>query len=47
VRSLGEDGQETVTLFDYDAIEDGASTGAANPVNDGDVIFVPESGLFE
>ena len=47
VRSVDEDGQEQVSLFDYEALEDGESLGAPLMVKDGDVIFVPESGFFE
>jgi len=47
VRQRAEDGAETVTLFDYAAIEDGAAGGAAIELGDGDVVIVPERGLFE
>jgi len=46
VRKRDENGGETVTLFDYDAVQDGSGI-ALLEVGDGDVIVVPERGLFE
>jgi len=37
---------ESVQLFDYDAIESGDASGAPIMIEDGDVIVVPERGLF-
>jgi len=39
-------GAESIELFDYDAIEDGATGGASIIIGDGDVIVVPERGIF-
>lgn len=41
------DESETVLLFDYDQIEDGLVPSAAIMLRDGDVIVVPQRGLFE
>lgn len=41
------DGSESVFLFDYDAIEDGLVPSEAILLSDGDVIVVPQRGLFE
>ena len=38
---------ETLQLFDYDAVESGEGLLAPLFLEDGDVIVVPESGLFE
>lgn len=38
---------ETVILFDYDGVESGAVPSARVTVRDGDVIIVPERGLFD
>lgn len=40
-------GADTVRVFDYEAIEDGIPVGESIEVGDGDVIVVPEAGLFE
>lgn len=47
IRKRNEDGIETVSLFDYEALEDGEAIDTSIEINDGDVIFVPESGFFE
>lgn len=43
------DGIETVRLFNYEAIEDGASVSAADyePLTDGAILVVPERGFLE
>ncbi len=43
------DGVETVRLFNYEAIEDGASVTAADfePLSDGAILIVPERGFLE
>ena len=43
------DGIETVRLFNYEAIEDGASVSAADyePLTDGAILIVPERGFLE
>ncbi|MEO0621394.1 MAG: polysaccharide biosynthesis/export family protein [Pseudomonadota bacterium] len=46
LRKRDENGGETVTLFDYDAVQEGNGTGLL-VVDDGDVVVVPERGLFE
>ena len=48
VRTRDADGVETVTVFNYEAIEEGLpSVGATFELGDGDVIVVPERGLFD
>ncbi|MGF1502525.1 MAG: polysaccharide biosynthesis/export family protein [Paracoccaceae bacterium] len=47
VRKRDEEGIETVLLFDYDAVEDGEAIQEIIMIEDGDVIFVPERGIFE
>jgi polysaccharide export outer membrane protein len=39
-------GQDQVFLFDYDAFESGKNLGGDIPLEPGDVIVVPEKGLF-
>ncbi len=46
IRKRDENGGETVTLFDYDAVQEGSGI-ALLEIGDGDVIVVPERGLFE
>lgn len=46
-RSNPENGQEVVYQFSYDAIEDGRSNAGTVTLADGDVIVVPQRGLFE
>ena len=41
------DNVETLQLFDYDAVESGEGLLPPLFIEDGDVIVVPESGLFE
>lgn len=38
---------ESVTILDYDLIEDGATPGNRAALRNGDVIIVPERGLFD
>lgn len=46
LRRRSADG-ETTFLFDYEAIEDGATPSGGLPLREGDVIIVPERGLFD
>ncbi|WP_285672079.1 polysaccharide biosynthesis/export family protein [Paralimibaculum aggregatum] len=46
IRRRDENGGETVTLFDYNAVEEGAGV-ALQMISDGDIVVVPERGLFE
>jgi polysaccharide export outer membrane protein len=46
VRRRAEDG-ETLMLFDYESIEDGAVPAQSIELMDGDVVIVPERGLFD
>lgn len=41
------DGTETLYLFDYDALESGEGFSPPETLRDGDVILVPERGLFD
>lgn len=43
----GSGASEIVTMFDYDAIEDGSAVGGNVELADGDVVIVPERGLFD
>lgn len=47
VRRVNDEGAETVFIFDYDAVEEGRPSGALLELDDGDVLVVPERGLFE
>lgn len=47
IRRQGEDGQETVILFDYEAVQDGVVPIERVALQDGDIIVVPERRLFE
>jgi polysaccharide export outer membrane protein len=40
-------GEESIYPIDYDAVEEGRSTAGAITLADGDVIVVPQRGLFE
>lgn len=46
IRRMGEGG-ETLTLFNYDALETDATPSPLQPLGDGDVIVVPERSLFD
>lgn len=46
-RTNPDSGQEVVYQFSYDAIEDGRSNAGTVTLADGDVIVVPQRGLFE
>jgi len=46
LRRRDENGGETVTLFDYEAVQEGAGIRLLE-VGDGDVVVVPERGIFE
>lgn len=47
IRSTDEAGTETVRLFDYRAVTDGTVRTAPITLLEGDIIVVPERGLFE
>lgn len=48
VRRTDDDGIEILEMFDYDALEEGLSfTVPQSQLGDGDVILVPERGLFD
>ncbi len=47
LRRTDRDGRETIFLFDYDAVQDGAEIVNNLAVQSGDVIVVPERRLFE
>lgn len=47
LRRTGRDGRETIFLFDYDAVQNGAQITNNLVVQNGDVIVVPERRLFE
>ncbi|MEM1344850.1 MAG: polysaccharide biosynthesis/export family protein [Pseudomonadota bacterium] len=47
IRSRDDSGTESVTFFDYEELERGRRLPNIPPLSDGDVIFIPERGLFE
>lgn len=47
VRNIDQDGNETIRIFDYAAVEDGLAARLAMTLTDGTVIVVPERGLFD
>lgn len=47
IRRTGQDGEIAIYLFDYEAVLDGEPLADPVPILDGDVIVVPERGLFE
>jgi polysaccharide biosynthesis/export protein len=47
LRRVDKSGTEQVFRFNFDAIENGLSTGGATRLADGDVIVVPQRKLFE
>lgn len=47
IRKRAQDGTEMLRLFDMEAVEDGQLVSELLVIGDGDVIFVPERGLFE
>lgn len=47
LRRLDTSGQEVIYTFDYNAISKGAQVTGTTVVADGDVILVPQRGLFE
>lgn len=47
IRRLDEDGVEQILLFNYRALEDGVPVQGNVTIEPGDIIFVPERGLFE
>jgi polysaccharide export outer membrane protein len=47
IRRFDEDGVEQILLFDYERIEDGMPVENNIEIVEGDVIYVPERGLFD
>lgn len=47
VRNIDQDGNETIRIFDYAAVEDGLAARLGMTLTDGTVIVVPERGLFD
>lgn len=47
VRRKDEQGNETITIFDYTRLEDGLPLIGDIPIMDGDIIYVPERGLWD
>ena len=47
IRRQGDDGRESVILFDYESVQDGVVPIERVALKDGDVIVVPERRLFE
>lgn len=47
LRRTDASGEEKIYLFDYKAIESGASKAGNTVIADGDIIVVPQRGLFE
>jgi polysaccharide biosynthesis/export protein len=47
LRRVGADGAEVIYNIDYQAIENGTSPNGRATVVDGDVVIVPQRGLFE
>ncbi len=46
-RAIPGSGSDSVSVIDYKAIQRGASIQGLAPLKDGDVILIPERGLFE
>lgn len=47
VRKRDEEGVEQLSFFNFDAVNDGNALPFPAEIDDGDVVFVPERGLFE
>jgi len=47
VRKRDEAGTEQLSFFDFDAVTEGLAVPFPQEIDDGDVIYVPEAGLFE
>ncbi|MFO7856476.1 MAG: polysaccharide biosynthesis/export family protein [Paracoccaceae bacterium] len=47
IRRFDEDGVEEILLFDYERVEDGLPVENNFEIVEGDVIYVPERGLFD
>lgn len=47
IRRIAEDGGEQIFLFDWEALEEGRPIENNITIEDGDIIFVPERGLFD
>jgi polysaccharide export outer membrane protein len=47
IRRTDDDGNEEILLFDYTRLEDGEPLQGNVPIEDGDIIYVPERGLWD
>jgi polysaccharide export outer membrane protein len=47
VRRIDEEGNETILMFDYTRLEDGLPLEGNVMIEDGDIIYVPERGLWD
>ncbi len=47
LRRTDEDGNQTVMIFDYEKFEEGLPLVGNEVIQDGDIIFVPERGLWD
>ncbi|MEO0679245.1 MAG: polysaccharide biosynthesis/export family protein [Pseudomonadota bacterium] len=47
IRRMAEDGSEEIFLFNWDALEDGDPIEGNITIEEGDIIYVPERGLFD
>lgn len=47
IRRIAEDGSEEIFLFNWDALEEGQPIEGNIAIQDGDIIYVPERGLFD
>ncbi|HKK35526.1 MAG TPA: polysaccharide biosynthesis/export family protein, partial [Paracoccaceae bacterium] len=47
IRRFDENGEEEIMLFDYERIEDGMPVENNVQIFEGDIIYVPERGLFD
>lgn len=47
IRRFDEDGEEEILLFDYERVEDGLPVENNFQIFEGDIIYVPERGLFD
>jgi len=47
IRRMAEDGSEEIFLFNWEALEDGDPIEGNITIQEGDIIYVPERGLFD
>lgn len=47
LRRTDADGNQTVTIFDYEKFEEGLPLVGNEVIQDGDIVFVPERGLWD